>query len=55
LRQGLALARAGEQRVGIEPLQLVGLRPAADQDLAAGQIEIEKGPDVLLHGDTADV
>ena len=31
------------------------MRPAADQHLAAGKVEIEKGLDVLLDGDAADI
>jgi aryl carrier-like protein len=34
LRQPLAFARSGKQRIGITPLQLLGLRAAADQNLA---------------------
>ena len=55
LGQTLAFARAREHGVRIKPLELFGLRTSTDQDLAAWQIEIEKGLDILLDGDAADI
>lgn len=41
-------------RARIARLQLVEFRPFADEDLAAGKIEVEEGGQVLLHRDVAD-
>ena len=54
LRQFLALPRAEKYRLRIFPLQRRARRPVADDQLGAGQIEIEKRFEVLLHRDAAD-
>ncbi len=41
--------------VGVARFELVELRAAADDDLSAGQIEIEEGLDALLGGDAPDI
>src|SRR4029078_9506846 len=51
----LAVLRTGEQRVGIVLAKLCGLRSSADQHLPSGKVEVEKGLDVLLNGDAANV
>src|SRR4029450_8244445 len=55
LSELLAVLRSGKQCVGVEGRKLCGLRSAADQHLASGKVEVEKGLDVLLNGDAADV
>src|SRR5262249_8701742 len=55
LRELFAMLRTGEQRMGIRPSKLCGLRAPSDQDFAYGKVEVEKGLDVFLNGDAADI
>ena len=52
--QFLAVPRAEEDGVGIFPLQRRARRSVADDELGAGQIEIEEGFEIFLDRDTAD-
>ena len=54
LRQFLAVPRAQEHRIRIFPLQRRARRAIADDELGAGQIEIEEGFEILFDRDAAD-
>ena len=54
LRELLAVPRAEKLRVRIFSRQRNARRPVADHQLAAGQIEVEKGLDILFDRDPAD-
>ena len=54
LGQFLAVPRAEEHRLRIFPLQRRARRPVADDQLGAGQIEIEERLEILLDRDAAD-
>ena len=52
--QFLAVPCAEEHRIRIFPLQRRARRPVADDELGAGQIEIEEGLEILFDRDAAD-
>ncbi len=47
-------AVAEEMRLRVFRLQFGKLRPFADDHLAAGQVEVEEGAQILFNGDAAD-